>query len=262
MNILDQILRSKRAEVADAKKHLSEKDCARLAKERAEAPRGFKKALKDAPVKPAVIAEFKRKSPSKGFLKQGADAATVAKSYERAGASCLSILTDGPFFDGSLDDLKAARAAVRLPILRKDFIVDTYQVVQSCAAGADAILLIAEALDAALLKDLYDTARGWGMDVLAELHSEAEFEKIKNLTDAVIGINNRDLKTFDVSLATTQRLARLAPKGSLIVSESGIRSRGDLETVRGYGADAVLVGEGLMIQNDPGDALRGLLTSC
>lgn len=262
MNILDQILSAKRAEVAAAKRLLSQPDCMRLATERPDAPRGFRRALAEAAVKPAVIAEFKRKSPSKGYLKRGADAAEITRSYEKAGASCLSVLTDGPFFDGSLDDLKAVRAAVRLPVLRKDFLVDLYQVAQSYAAGADAILLIAEALEGSLMKDLYDAAQGWGMDVLAELHSEAEFAKVKNMPEAMIGINNRNLKTFEVSLETTQNLARLAPAGTLIVSESGIRSRRDFETVRSYGADAVLVGEGLMVQNDPGDALRGLLTSC
>ena len=262
MNILDQIIRSKREEVAAAKKAVSDQECVRLAKERTDGPRGFKRALLTAPVKPAVIAEFKRKSPSKGYLKQGADAAAVAQGYEKAGASCLSVLTDGPFFDGSLEDLRRVRAAVRLPLLRKDFVIDPYQIAQSYAAGADAILLIAEALDAKLMKDLYDAACGWGLDVLAELHSDAEFAKLKGLPDAMIGINNRDLKTFDVSLETTRRLALLAPEGSLIVSESGIKSRRDFETVRGYGADAVLVGEGLMVQSDPGDALRGLLTSC
>jgi indole-3-glycerol phosphate synthase len=262
MNILDQILQSKREEVAAAKKKVSAEECARRAKGRSDAPRGFRKAILAAAVKPAVIAEFKRKSPSKGFLRQGADAAEVAQSYEKAGATCLSVLTDGPFFAGSLEDLAKVRAAVRLPLLRKDFLVDPYQVAESYAAGADAVLLIAEALDAKLMKDLYDAARAWGLDVLAELHDENEFEKIKGMPDAMIGINNRNLKTFEVSLDTTRRLARLAPKGSLIVSESGIRSRRDLETARDHGADAVLVGEGLMVQADPGDALRGLLTSC
>ena len=262
MSILDQILTTKRAEVAAAKRVLSPADCVRLATERPDAPRGFRRALAEAAAKPAVIAEFKRKSPSKGYLKQGADAAAIARSYERAGASCLSVLTDGPFFDGSLDDLKAARAAMRLPVIRKDFLIDPYQVAQSYAAGADAVLLIAEALDTKLMKDLYDAAQDWGMDVLAELHHEAEFAKIKDMPEAMIGINNRDLQTFEVSLETTRRLAKLAPVGSLIVSESGIRSRRDFETVRAYGADAVLVGEGLMVQNDPGDGLRGLLTSC
>lgn len=262
MNILDQILRSKCDEVAAAKRAVSEAECVRQAKARPDGPRGFKRALTGAPVKPAVIAEFKRKSPSKGYLKQGADAATVTRGYEKAGASCLSVLTDGPFFDGSLEDLKAVRAAVRLPLLRKDFLIDPYQVVQGYAAGADAVLLIAEALDAKLMKDLYDTARAWSLDVLIELHSESEFAKLKGLPDAMVGINNRDLKTFDVRLETTQRLAAMAPKGSVIVSESGIKSRRDFETVRAYGADAVLVGEGFMVHADPGDALRGLLTSC
>jgi indole-3-glycerol phosphate synthase len=262
MSILDQIIRSKRDEVAAAKRLVNEAECVRLAKGRADGPRGFKRALTDAPVKPAVIAEFKRKSPSKGYLKQGADAATVTRSYEKAGATCLSVLTDGPFFDGSLEDLHAVRAAVRLPLLRKDFLIDPYQVAQSYGAGADAVLLIAEALDAKLLKDLYDAARGWDLDVLIELHGEAEFAKLKDVPDAMIGINNRDLKTFDVTLETTKRLAALAPKGSVIVSESGIKSRRDFETVQHYGADAVLVGEGFMVHADPGDALRGLLTSC
>jgi indole-3-glycerol phosphate synthase len=262
MNILDQIIRSKRDEVAAAKRLVSEAECARQAKARPDGPRGFKRALTDAAVKPAVIAEFKRKSPSKGFLRQGADAAEVTRGYEKAGASCLSVLTDGPFFDGSLADLAKVREVVRIPILRKDFLIDPYQVTQSYAAGADAVLLIAEALDAKLMKDLYDAARAWGLDVLAELHGEAEFAKLKGMPDAMVGINNRDLKTFDVSLETTRRLAALAPQGSVIVSESGIKSRRDFETVRGYGADAVLVGEGLMTQSDPGDALRGLLTSC
>lgn len=262
MNILDQILASKRKEVAEAKKILAPSACEKLAGTAADRPRGFKRAILAAAVKPAVIAEFKRKSPSKGYLKQDADAASVTAGYEKAGAACLSVLTDGPFFGGSLEDLKIVRSAVALPILRKDFMVDPYQIFQSRAAGADAVLLIAEALDAVLMKELYDTAMGLGLDVLAELHGESEFAKIKHMPEALIGINNRDLKTFEVSLKTTQRLAGLAPKGSVIVSESGIKSRRDFETVRDFGADAVLVGEGLMTQADPGDALRGLLTSC
>lgn len=262
MSILDQILQSKREEVAAAKRAVSEAECRRMADSRPDKPRGFARALAESAVKPAVIAEFKRKSPSKGHLKPGADAAQIARSYERAGASCLSVLTDKPFFDGSLEDLKAARAAVRLPVLRKDFIVDSYQILQSDAAGADAVLLIAEALDASRMKDLYDAARARGLDVLAELHTESELPKVLALKDALVGINNRDLKTFEVSLQTTQRIVRLAGSGRLLVSESGIRSRGDLQTVREYGADAVLVGEGLMVQPDPGAALGGLLVSC
>jgi indole-3-glycerol phosphate synthase len=262
MSILDQILESKRLEVASAKRKISERELVQRAKAAGHAPRGFKKAVLAAAVKPAVIAEIKRKSPSKGFLKKDADAAEVARGYERSGATCLSVLTDKPFFDGELADLSRVREAVKIPLLRKDFMIDPYQIAESAAAGADAILLIADALNASLMKELYDAAREWGLDVLAELHSEKEFNKLKGLTEAMVGINNRDLKSFDVTLETTRRLAILAPKGSVLVSESGIKSRRDMELVRSYGADAVLVGEGLMIHADPGDALRGLLTSC
>jgi indole-3-glycerol phosphate synthase len=262
MSILDDILKAKREEVALAKRRVSERELIQRARSAGHTPRGFKRAIQTAVLKPAVIAEFKRKSPSKGFFKKGADAAEVTRGYEKAGATCLSVLTDTPFFDGCLADLEQVRHAVRLPILRKDFMIDPYQIVESAAAGADAILLIADALDAGLMKEMYGVALEWGMDVLAELHSEQEFGKLKGLPDAMVGINNRDLKSFSVTLETTQRLARLAAKGSVLVSESGIKSRGDMERVRGYGADAVLVGEGLMVHSDPGAALRGLLASC
>ena len=262
MSILDEILGSKRAEVERESRAEPMDELERRARARTDKPRGFGRALETAAVKPAVIAEIKRKSPSGGFLKKDADAAGIARGYERAGATCLSVLTDGPYFAGSLEDLARVRAAVRLPLLRKDFVIDPYQIVQSYAAGADAVLLITGALEPVRMRQLHDAARAWGLDVLAEVHSEEELERASALPGAILGINNRDLRTFDVSLETTRRLAAKAPKGRLIVSESGIRSRRDLETARRCGADAVLVGESLMIQPDPGLALEGLLAPC
>lgn len=258
MTILDEIVAHKRSEVEASK---SRKSLAAM-KSEADAypskPRGFKAALeKKGPV--AVIAEIKKKSPSKGILRENFSADSLAFDLERAGASALSVLTDEKYFGGSLRNLELAREAVKIPLLRKDFIVDEYQIYEAKAAGADAILLIAEVLSRDEILKLKDTVQSAGLDPLIEVHNEAELEKLRGVSGAMIGINNRDLRNFEVTLETTRRLAPLVPKGNLIVSESGIQTAEDLKNLKAMGVGAALVGESLMTQKDPGKALKTLL---
>ena len=207
----------------------------------------------------SVIAEHKRRSPSAGTIREGATVADVVMAYERGGAAALSILTEGAHFGGSLDDLRAARAASSLPILRKDFIVDAYQVVESAAAGADAILLIVAALDPDELAELYAEAAGLDLDVLVEVHDEEELEIALEVLDAdVIGINNRNLADFSVDVDRTYELLHDIPAGKTVVSESGFHSRSQLDELERVGVDGVLVGETLMRAPDPEAALRAL----
>jgi len=206
-----------------------------------------------------VIAEFKRASPSKGEIRAGALVSETVRAYERGGAAALSILTEADFFRGSLADLSEAKAATRLPLLRKDFIFDEYQVHESAAAGADALLLIVAALDdAALRKLLRLTELELGMDALVEVHDARELERAQSAGARLIGVNNRDLRTFEVSLETSFELAALAPAGTLLVSESGLRDAGDIERLRARGFGAFLVGETLMRAENPERALRAL----
>jgi indole-3-glycerol phosphate synthase len=223
-------------------------------------PRGFTAALRAriAENKPAVIAEIKRASPSKGVLREDFDPAAIAASYERGGAACLSVLTDRPFFQGAPEHLVEARVASVLPALRKEFIIDEYQIAESRALGADAILLIVAALDDARLAALEDCARAYRMDVLVEVHDEQELERALELRTPLIGINNRNLRTFNVSLHTTLELLPRIPPERIAIAESGIVAQRDVAQLRRHGVHAFLVGEAFMRAPDPGAALAAL----
>lgn len=209
-----------------------------------------------------VIAEFKRRSPSKGIIRDGADAEEVARGYELAGAAAVSVLTEEDYFDGSLKDLRAVRSAISLPVLRKDFIVDEYQVYESAAAGADALLLIVAALDDATLMRLRRLAEDeLRMDALVEVHTSEEMRRATECGATIIGVNNRNLKTFEVSLETSVRLAREVPDDVILVSESGLKSSHDLRRLHELGYRGFLIGESLMRADSPEEALRELVNS-
>jgi indole-3-glycerol phosphate synthase len=265
MSVLDDILSRKRLEVEARRKVEPEESLRRRIEEAGRragsAPRGFADALRAAPPSASglrVIAEMKRASPSRGPIRPGADAAEVVSAYSAAGAAALSVLTDGPSFDGTLEDLARARAAVSLPVLRKDFLVDRYQVWEARAAGADAVLLIAAALSDRMLAELGALAGELGMSALVEVHDRAEMERAVRLGARLMGINNRDLRTLEVSLETTRSLLPLRPPGAIVVSESGFSRREEMEALRREGVDAFLVGESLMREPDPGAALRAI----
>ena len=252
MTILERIVEAKRVEVAAAKKR------APLNSLRPDSSPGrdFIGALRAR--KPAVIAEMKRASPSKGVLRADFDPAAIARSYEKGGAACMSVLTDREFFQGAPEHLEAARAACALPALRKDFIIDPYQVYESRALGADCILLIVACLDDAQLAAFESCARALGMGVLVEVHDEAELERALRLKSPLIGVNNRNLRTFEVSLETTLRLLPRLPADRLLIAESGILTRADVQRLRSAAVHAFLVGEAFMRAPDPGQALAGL----
>ncbi|WP_087128888.1 indole-3-glycerol phosphate synthase TrpC [Caballeronia concitans] len=207
---------------------------------------------------PGVIAEVKKASPAQGVLRLDFEPASIARSYERAGAACLSVLTDRDFFGGSASDLRAARSATCLPVLRKDFIVDAYQIWEARAMGADCILLIAALLDVHAIKGLESVASDLGMAVIVEVHNAAEAERALALKTPLIGVNNRDLKTFETSVATTIALRHLIPEDRTVISESGIRSRDDVKMLRSIGVNNFLVGEALIRAEDPGAALESM----
>ncbi len=251
--VLEQILASTRSEV---ERRMQELPVEELRRRDRPPRRGFREALGAPGI--AVIAEFKRRSPSAGRLREHADVATMVGAYERGGAAALSILTEGPHFEGSLEDLGAARAASTLPVLRKDFIVHPYQVHEARAAGADAVLLIVAALPSPRLSGLYEEARGLGLDVLVEVHDSAELEAALDVRANLIGINNRDLHDFSVDVRRTSRLLTDIPAGTVVVSESGIATSEQLRDLEEQGVHAVLVGESLMRAEDPEHALREL----
>lgn len=203
----------------------------------------------------AVIAEIKKASPSKGIIREDFDAVEIARSYEKGGAACLSVLTDVDFFQGSDEYLRQARSATRLPLLRKDFVIDDYQVYEARAIGADCILLIVAALDTARLRALHDLAIEIGLDVLVEVHDRSELEEALQLSTRLIGINNRDLHTFTTSLDTTYNLLESIPYDRLVITESGIHTIDDVMAMRGHGVKAFLVGEAFMRAEDPGRRL-------
>jgi indole-3-glycerol phosphate synthase len=254
--ILDDIVDARRGDVARAKR--ATPLAALEASERYAAPRrGFAAALRAC--SPAVIAEVKKASPSKGVIRADFDPVAIARSYVSAGAAAISVLTEERFFHGSPQHLQAIRAAVEVPLLRKDFVFDPYQLVEARAWGADAALLIAAILDDAQLAELHAAALDLGLDVLVEAHTPGETARAVAAGARVIGINNRNLKTFVTSLATAERLRPLIPATAVAVAESGIETAADIARLRAAGYDAFLVGESLMRARDPGAALRALL---
>ncbi len=258
-DILDRIVARKREEVAERSARVSVRELqARLAD--ASPARGFADALaaRLALGQPAVIAEVKRASPSKGVLRADFDPVAIARSYAAGGAACLSVLTDVDFFQGADAYLQQARAACALPVLRKDFIVDPYQVLEARVLGADAILLIVAALDDARLAALAEQAHGLGLDVLIEVHDLDELERALQLPARLLGINNRNLRTFEVSLETTLALHDAVPRDRILVTESGILAPADVARMRAAGVHGFLVGEAFMRAPDPGEALHRL----
>jgi len=261
MNFLSAIVDQKRRRVETAKGSVSPEVVRVMAQQarHTASPHALLNALKDEG-RNNIIAEFKRRSPSKGEIRSTADPETIAKAYEQGGAAAVSVLTEEDHFDGSLDDLRAIRQAISLPVLRKDFIFEKYQVYESAAAGADALLLIVAALnDEALGRLRRITEDELGMDALVEVHSREEMDRAGASGAHLIGVNNRDLGTFAVSLETSAELARIAPDSAVLISESGIKSAEDIHHLRNLGYRGFLIGETLMRADDPGGCLRGFL---
>ena len=259
MNKLEEICATKREEVAARKQERSLSDLETAIRAQTP-PRGFQAALARAQDDGfGLIAEIKKASPSKGLIRADFEPAAHARAYAAGGAACLSVLTDAPYFQGHEDYLIAAREACDLPVLRKDFMVDTWQVAEARALGADAILIIVAALDDGAMVEIEQAAVEYGMDVLVEVHDHAEMERAALLQSRLIGVNNRDLRTFSTDLATTEALAPLAPEGSLLVGESGISRFEDCQRLSHAGVNSFLVGESLMRQCDVEAATRTLL---
>jgi len=260
VSILDTILATKREEVAAARAARSFADVEAAART-AGRPRGLRRALTRSPGEPVrVLSEIKRASPSAGAIRAGADPAVIAADYEAAGAAAISVLTDRQYFDGDLAFLAACRERVRIPLLRKDFIIDAYQVAEARAAGADGILLIVAALSPAQLGELLAAADSFALDVLVETHTVREAEVALAAGTTLLGVNHRDLRTFSIDMSLTSVVAPLLPPDVVLVAESGIRTAADVQLLGAVGAHAVLVGEQLMRAASPGDALRALRT--
>jgi len=260
MDVLSEIIAKKRERVLAASELVPLAQIQHLATEvrRNAVPHALSDALRGDGIN--VIAEFKRRSPSKGIIQPDADVIQIVKSYEAGGAAAISVLTEEDYFSGSLDDLRTVKATVGLPVLRKDFVFDEYQVYESAAAGADAILLIVAALEDDLLLNLRRLAEDeLGLDVLVEVHTRDEMRRAVGCGTKLIGVNNRDLRTFEVSLETSLSLARESPRDGLLVSESGLRTREDLRRLHAAGYRGFLIGETLMRAKDPQQALRDVL---
>jgi indole-3-glycerol phosphate synthase len=262
MDFLSTIIKQKRRRIETAKLLVSP-EALRLmaAKKRETAPSRALSAALNNQTKINIIAEFKRKSPSKGEIRRDADPVNITKAYAAGAASAVSVLTEEDYFDGSLDDLRVVRQAIALPILRKDFVIEDYQIYESAAAGADAILLIVAALDDAVLTRLRQIAEvELGMDALVEVHTREEMDRAIDSGAKLIGVNNRNLTTFEVSLETSAQLASLASDDVVLVSESGIETASDIERLSSFGYRGFLIGESLMRADDPGEALRKFTT--
>ena len=260
-HVLDTIMAYKRREV-EAAKAACRPDVMRARAEAASPVRPFAATIASCLARPdfALIAEIKKASPSKGLIRADFDPPTLARAYAAGGAACLSVLTDTPSFQGRPEYLTLAREATALPVLRKDFMLDPYQVLEARAWGADCILIIMAAVDDAVAKDLATAAHDLGMDVLAEIHDEAELDRAVALDTRLIGINNRDLTSFETNLGTTMRLAPRVPKDRIVIAESGIFGHADVTALAQYGVHAFLVGESLMRAADVAQATRALLT--
>ena len=260
-DILKKIVLHKQEEVISAKAAASISELNTRIRDLEDIPRGFERHLREAHYSQwtAIIAEVKKGSPSKGIIRADFDPQEIASIYQDYGATCLSVLTDEHFFLGHLRYLALIRETVSLPLLRKDFICDPYQIYEARAAGADAVLLIAAMLDLNQLRDFLGTARELHLDVLLEVHDEEEMEKALNTDCTLIGVNNRNLRTFDIDLGTTGRLARMMPPDRLLVTESGINSREDVTRLQSDGAGAFLIGESMMREDDIGAKLQELL---
>lgn len=253
--ILQRIIERKESEVAKGKSDASFSELMDLA-QFCEATRGFKAGIDAALMSgPAVIAEIKKASPSAGVIREDFRPAEIARSYQSAGAACLSVLTDKDFFQGDASYLQEAKAACALPVLRKDFMVDEWQIAESRCLGADCILLIVAALEQSKLQSLAALANKLNMDVLVEVHDEDELERALRIQNCMIGVNNRNLKTFETSLETSKRLKQIMPQGQPLITESGIRTREDVKLMQGFGINTFLVGEAFMREHNPGEAL-------
>ena len=259
--ILKKILARKREEIAERSAIVSAEELLVRAGS-ASAPRGFAAAMaaKIAAGESAVIAEIKKASPSKGVIREDFDSASIAASYAAGGAACLSVLTDVDFFQGADEYLQAARAACDLPVIRKDFIIDKYQIYEARAMSADCILLIVSALSEDQLQQLHDEAQSLGMDVLIEVHDKPELEIALKLDNPMVGINNRNLHSFEVSLENTYQLLEQIPAGKIVITESGIHQRDDVAAMRDRNVNAFLVGEAFMRSDEPGQRLREMFS--